>query len=290
MENKNKLPLYLIIIVLTASSVVFRLLGDWKLEQTSLLFIGLPALISILLIRFSSKPKSAYGVAFLTVTLFLLISGIFLGEGFVCILFMAPLFYGVVFLLILIYKLLTKNGKDKMNSLALLPLLMIMLQPSDFLQPEKIHHISTQKIVASDSQISDLNTNPNFTKNLPAFFKIGFPKPVYTENSGLKVGDTRRIDFKSTTKGVGSLVLEVKEISDHKIVFDVKKDDTHIHHWLTYKEITVELTEMPKGKQVVWTTDFTCDLGPSWYFEASEKYAIQLMNEHLINTFFEIQE
>ena len=33
---------------------------------------------------------------------------------------------------------------------------------------------------------------------------------------------------------------------------------------------------------------FTFDLGPSWYFEPFEKYAIRLMNEHLINSYYTV--
>ena len=39
-------------------------------------------------------------------------------------------------------------------------------------------------------ELSEMNASPNFTKNLPSFFKIGFPKPVGITGKGIAVGDT----------------------------------------------------------------------------------------------------
>lgn len=286
MGNKNKNTLYLIVLVIAIASITFRLLDKNSLEQTSLLFIGIPTLITLLIVRYSKKPKSAYGVAFLTITLFLLISGIFLGEGFVCILFMAPIFYAVTAVLVLLYEFLKKKGKEKTYSFVLLPILFLMFQPSEYISEPQIHSIKTVQSIKKNQNLNELNNQPNFINKLPSFFKIGFPKPIRIEGEGVGVGDKRIISFKSLTKGIGKLILEVKEKTKNKIIFKIISDNTHINHWLTYKEVKVEIIEENEVKKVIWTTDFVCDLGPSWYFEYSEKFAIGLMNEHLINSYF----
>lgn len=286
MKTKNKTRLYLIIIVLAIASLSYRVLSGMELKQTSLLFVGIPTIITLLLVRYSKKPKSAYGVAFLTITLFLLISGIFLGEGFVCILFMAPIFYAVTAVLVWLYEFLKKKGKSKTYSFAVLPLLFLLFQPSEFVKEKTIHSIKTEKIIASNIALNSLNKSPDFLENLPRFFKIGFPKPIKIKGGGLEKGAIRIIDFKSQTKGIGALKLKVNEVSKNKVVFDIVSDKTHIGTWLTYKKVTVEIVEKDGVKKVIWTTNFTCDLGPSWYFEEFEKYAINLMNLHLINSYF----
>lgn len=86
--NKHKKNLAIVVIILTIVSFVFRLINEAKLEQTTILFIGIPALITLLLIRYTDTPKSIIGITFKTITLFLLISSIFLGEGTVCIIMM----------------------------------------------------------------------------------------------------------------------------------------------------------------------------------------------------------
>ena len=286
MKNQNKKSLYLIVFVLAIASIAFRLLNKNYFEQTSLLFIGVPTLITLLIVRYSKKPKSAYGIAFLTITIFLLISGIFLGEGFVCILFMAPIFYAVTAVLVWIYQFLKKKGEEKTYSFVLIPVLFLMFQPSEFIKEPELHSVKTVRIIDSNQSLNAFNKQPDFLSSLPNFFKIGFPKPIEVKGKGIEIGATRTISFKSSTKGVGRLVLEVKEKTQNKIVFKIKSDDTHIDHWLTYKEITVEIIEENTIKKLVWTTSFICDLGPSWYFEPSEKFAIDLMNQHLINSYF----
>jgi len=285
MNNKKNI-LYIIIVALTVASISFRMLNGGGLEQTSLLFVGIPSLITLLIVRYTKKPKSAYGIMFLTITIFLLISGIFLGEGFICILMMAPIFYGVSAILVAIYLLFNKKDKDKTYSFIIFPIIILLLNPSDYINEVEVHSIKTLKEVNEDVTLSKLNSEPDFLQDLPLFFKAGFPTPIGIEGKGIAVGDIRKIEFESTTKGVGVLVLEIKEKTEKSIVFKINSDKTHINHWLTYKEIKVELIEAEGKKKISWTTDFICDLGPSWYFEGFEKYAISLMNEHLINSYF----
>ena len=61
------------------------------LEQTAALFIGMPALLATAAVFIPTR--SAKGVACKAVTIGLLISLIFLGEGLLCVLMTAPLFY-----------------------------------------------------------------------------------------------------------------------------------------------------------------------------------------------------
>ena len=85
-------PLVGIIVVFAVGSMTYRILKMEHLQQTSALFIGLPALLAILL-AMTGPAKSATGVVFKGLTLLLLLSGILLGEGFICIVIAAPLFY-----------------------------------------------------------------------------------------------------------------------------------------------------------------------------------------------------
>src|ERR1700686_3142963 len=67
-------------------------------EQTSALFIGIPALIAAICVL-TPKPASATGTAVKAVTLFIGIAGALLGEGFICILMASPLFYLIAILI-----------------------------------------------------------------------------------------------------------------------------------------------------------------------------------------------
>ena len=285
--NNGKNVLYVIIIVLVIANIAFRLLNEIRIEQTSILFVGIPALITILLIKYSKTPKSAAGVVFTTVTIFLLLASILLGEGMVCIIIMAPIFYMIAGIIVLIINLLKKRDKSKLNSYILIPVLFILAQGYEINAEPELLKVTTEVEVKGYKSLTDFNKTPNFLKNYPSFFKIGFPEPIGIEGQGIQVGNYRKIQFKSKTKGVGILHLEIKNKTENSITFNVVSDNTHIHHWLSWKTMKATIQHNDNGtSSITWDTYFTCDLGPSWYFKPTEKYGVQAMNEHLINSYF----
>ncbi|MCP4523516.1 MAG: hypothetical protein GY828_04830 [Candidatus Gracilibacteria bacterium] len=284
-SEESKTKLYMVVVILVIVSIAFRLTNDIGLEQSSILFIGLPALITVLVIRFSKRPKRLYGMMARVVTLFLLMSSILFGEGVPCIILASPLFYGVGALIIWIYNMTNKS--NKMYSYAAIPIILLLVSDPQKFQSSEVHKVSTTIKVDGVKSLSVFNEKPDFMKNYPLYFKrIGFPKPVDIRTNGLEVGDSISIDFLSDTRGMGTLSLRVHEVNQNKIIFDIPHDDTHIHHWLTWKKVVVELSPKEGNTEITWTSEFTCDLGPSWYFLPIEKYTVDVMNEHLINTYF----
>jgi len=285
-KRNPKKQLYIIVIILVVTSLVFRLLNQWRLEQTSLLFIGVPALITLLVIKYANKPKTAYATMFYVVTLFLLLCGILFGEGLICLIIMSPLFYGIGALIVAITNSLNKRNKKNLKAYILLPILLLVSQFHEINKTPQTLTISTKILVDKHTELSKMNYSPDFQKKLPSFFKIGFPKPIGIVGKGIEIGDTRTIKFLSNTKGIGELKLKIKEAKPSKLVFNIISDKTHIAHWLSYKEVSVELNQKDNKTEITWTTNFTCDLGPSWYFKPLEKTAIKLMNEHLVRSYF----
>lgn len=284
-QKANKTKLYIIVGILMVASLAFRLLNDVHLEQSSILFIGLPSLITILLIKYSKTPKSIYGLVFKVITLFLLMSCILFGEGIVCILFMSPIFYGVSALIIFIYNYLKKRNKT--YSIAIIPIIILLAQPFGIKSKHNLQTVETSKVFSRNISIHELNKQPDFMLNYPSFFKLGFPKPLNIKGKGIDKGTVRDIQFESYTKGIGTLSLEVSKKTDDEIIFKVISDNTHINHWLTWKEIKVEFQKINESQtKVIWTSSYTCDLGPQWYFEPLEEYAVEIMNAHLINSYF----
>ncbi|WP_452597326.1 hypothetical protein [Pontimicrobium sp. MEBiC01747] len=285
--NNRKNVLYGIVIVLVIANFAFRLLNEMRIEQTAILFVGIPALITILLIKYNTTPKSAAGVVFSTVTLFLLLSSILLGEGMVCIIIMAPIFYMVAGIIVLIINLLKKRDKNKLNAYVLIPVLFILAQGYEINSAPELLQVKTVIDVKGHQNLNRFNKTPDFLKNYPNFFKIGFPEPIAIKGEGINVGDYRKIHFRSKTKGIGILHIKIQEKTKNSITFKVVNDNTHIHHWLSWKYIKVAIKHNKNNTSTItWNTFFTCDLGPSWYFKPTEKYGVQVMNTHLINSYF----
>ena len=78
------------IIILAAISITWRLLAGSGLRGSGLLYIGLPTALAVLL-AYLPTPGSATGRIMKGITLFLLLVGILLIEGLICILVAAPL-------------------------------------------------------------------------------------------------------------------------------------------------------------------------------------------------------
>lgn len=282
--TKKKRNLYIIVAILATSSLLFRLISDVGLEQTSLIFVGIPTFITLLLIKYVKTPKSAYQIAFYTITLFFLFSSILLGEGLVCIIFMAPIFYGVAALIIFIVSLIKKSNKNKkLYSFIIIPVFLLTAQINEIGAVSEVHTIDTTIQFQENYSITEINKQPNFLTHLPNFFKMGFPKPISIEGSGIEIGDSRKINFESSTKGIGTLHIKIIDKTINSLTFKVIENSTHLNHWMTFKEFSVKINN---DNSIIWSSKFTCDLGPKWYFEPLEKYAVNMMNQHLINSFF----
>lgn len=285
-ENSKRI-LYVIVAVLVLASMAYRLLVINHFEQSTLLFIGLPALITILVIKFTGTPKSTYGITFKIITLFLLMSGVLLGEGIACIIFAAPLFYGVAALVIFLNDQFGRKNKTKLKVLAILPFVFFGTELLKIDEVPVLREVSVSRVITNNVSMSNLNASPAFMEEIPSFFKMGFPDPISIKGSGIRVGDFRKIEFESTTKGVGVLQLVIKEQAENKVVFEAVHDDTHIDHWLSWDEVEISLSPNIDGTTtVVWKTSFYCKLNPMWYFEPLERYAIAKSSNYLIDSYF----
>src|SRR3954471_13617893 len=90
--RQSQITVIAIIIAIAAAGTAYRLLVFKHLEQSSALFIGLPSLIAILL-TLTPRPKSVTGMICKVMAIALLMSAPLLGEGFICIIMAAPIFF-----------------------------------------------------------------------------------------------------------------------------------------------------------------------------------------------------
>jgi len=220
------------------------------------------------------------------ITIALLMSGIVLGEGFICIIMSAPLFY-LIGIIIGIFAELSRNKGQKINIIVALPLLLMSLEGTI---PVLSHNrdevvVAEKQIAASRDEIfTMLAQTPNFSTILPFYLKMGFPHPVSTEGSGLSIGDYRQIRFAGGEGKPGDLSLRVASVSKNRIVFEAVSDTSHIAHWLDWKTSIVEIQEQTNGDSLVrWSVEYDRRLDPAWYFGPWERYAVSLAAEYLID-------
>ncbi|MCU1340681.1 MAG: Polyketide cyclase/dehydrase [Candidatus Acidoferrum typicum] len=282
--DKRQWTWLIAIVGAVVASLWYRVTVWQRLEQTSALFIGIPALIAAICVL-TPKPASATGTAVKAVTLFIGISGIFLGEGLICILMAAPLFYLVA---ILIGYAADKHRKNSTIVSCVLILTMIPIS-SEGTRPRlsfsREETVSAERVLAAtpDQINAALAAPPRTNGVFPFYLRLGFPRPVSADVHGTGVGARETIHFAGGEGKPGDLVLEVAEHREGRLRWRSISDTSHVAHWLTWEDSTVEWVAVDVSHtRVRWTLHYRRLLDPAWYFRPWERYAARLTAEQLI--------
>ncbi len=284
-QTSRRSRLIILILALTTGGILYRLIVLGRLEQTSALFIGIPAVLALLL-AMSPSPSTVRGGIMKGLTFALLLSGPVLGEGFLCVLFSAPLFYLVGLLVAFIIDR-RKRKKDKLSTFALIAILapMSFEGVSPTLSFNREETVQVTKILTATPQevLGALSLSPRIGLPLPLFLRPGFPLPTLATGEGLEIGATRTIHFASGEGEPGDLQMRVEESDSGFVRFVKVSDQSKIAHWLDWKTSEVEWVQLnDRQTQVTWTLRYERRLDPAWYFGPWERYATRLAAEYLI--------
>jgi len=284
----------LVILGVALASVLYRLLNGAGLEQSGLLFIGIPTAMAVLLTN-APAPRSATGMLMMAVTYLLLLSGILLIEGIVCILFAAPLFYGCALILGLIgdltNKWLNRRSGGRVNCCVAIVFLAMSLEgvheALSFSREREVSGEFYSNLPAAEVA-QRLAARPEFdVAARPAFFKLGFPQPVSAAGRGIALGDRRTIRFAGGEGEPGDLELEVVASEPGRVAFACVSDTSHIAHWLDWREVEVHwganLAD-GSGTRLVWSVRYRRLLDPAWYFAPMQDFAMRRVIEYLSST------
>jgi hypothetical protein len=280
------------VLSLAAAAAVYRFARDGQLDQTAALFIGLPTVLAIGL-TLTPKAKSATGMALKGMTIGIVLSGILLGEGVICILMAAPLFYGVALAIGLTVDAVRRRERKiregRLYSALLIPLMLMSLEGvapiTSF--PTAGTATATLMVAAPSSGVqAALGAAPRFDRtSVPAFLGLGFPLPVAADGTGLAVGDRRTIWFAGRNGTRLALVLEVIQSEPGHLRFRALGDQTPIARWLGWQDADVTWQAIGADRtRVTWSLGYQRRLSPAWYFGPLEQYAATLSAGYLIET------
>ncbi len=275
--------------VVAIASVAYRVLVLNHLEQSSLLFIGIPLLLSIGL-AMTPKPKSLTGVILKGITLGLLLSGILLIEGVICIMMAAPLFYLVGGIVGGVIGASRKRNRLNCSVIGILAVCCLEGTTSwlSFDREEKVVVSRSLQMSAREAHVR-LANGPEFDfEELPLFLKCGFPLPQSIQGDGIKVGDEWRIHFAGGEGKPGDLILKVVDCSDKHVSYQCVHDYSHVAHWLDWKTITWKFVGGATDScDVEITLEYDRLLDPAWYFKPIERYGVAQAGEYLMSQTFE---
>nr|WP_232832296.1 hypothetical protein [Nocardiopsis sp. FIRDI 009] len=291
--------LALLLLVLFALLLLLRVTHWGRLDQTALFYVGLPAVIALLVVC-TARPRTAVGVAMATTTVLLALSGPLLGEGLVCLVIAAPLIYGVVALVAWVCVTIRRDGPGARHALFAVPLLLglalegvggVSLLPTDDRGAGQV------LVDAAPEEVAAALAAPPDYASPDAFLLrvVPFPEPVEAEGEGLAVGDTRTVTFtraRSLRPGADVVdqhmelvVVESEVRSDGgRVVFEVTAD-TAFARWMDMRRAEAVWTAEGDRTRLSWAIDFERTYEPSWYFGPLQSYTTDLAAAYLADTF-----
>ena len=291
-ERNARRLLAAVIFALMAGGLSYRVLVLKQLEHSSLVFIGIPAVIAFTTLYV--RPRSAIGTINKVIAIALCLSGVVFGEALVCIIMSAPIFILAGTVVGALINWVRKpddpptSGSTKWRAslgIALLPLSVEGVIPQfEFDRDQRVS--VTQSLAASPDEIrAALARQPRFDRTLPAFLRLGFPTPSHTDGAGLHVGARRSVMFAHGEHHNGALVMAVSAADSASVTFSAVSDSSYITHWLAWQDATVEWKPGAGGRtDVTWTLRYRRRLDPAWYFAPLERYGARLAAGHLVET------
>lgn len=271
------------ILTLTIASLAHRLLYRTDLWQSGAMFIGLPAIIGILIVL-TAKPKTPTGAIVVGTCLFLLISGILLAEGFICILLASPIFLLAAVITGTITETFLKKRSRRsvrLNSFFVPVVLLMALEgaaPGLYFNRENTVSRSVEVSLDEATIAERLRTGFPLSETYPFFFKLGFPLPLDWEWDGEIV----RVQFEGPEHLENTLIIACDELGPRHARFSFVEDHTAMPRWLEWKTATVNWEENANGTHTVtWTIEYERSLDPAWYFHPLERYGVGLAAEYL---------
>ncbi|MDE0232551.1 MAG: hypothetical protein OXN93_09760 [bacterium] len=253
---------------------------------SALFFTAVPALFAALL-ALAPQWEGLVGKSVKATLIALGASGIFLGEGIVCLIMASPLILGVVWFCASSYQgapdTWYRAGEDMEGGSGkqvpmLLVLGLVMLSGLEGLafDFERSAAVSASGVYPkSADQIRELGLDtPRFEKDLSLFLRLGFPTPTGTDRHG----DVITVDF---TEGL----MKFRVVEDeYSVVFDVLEDTTPISSWVEIKRSVMKWSSMGDLTAVTWTVEYRRILGPAWYFAPIMRYGLWQMGTYLLET------
>jgi hypothetical protein len=274
-----------LVVACTCAALFYRIFINRGLGHSSAMFLGVPAVLAILL-ALTPKARTVTGGIVKGVTLALLIVAPLLGEGYLCILFASPLFYLVGILVGIGVDTFRRNRGTTLTciAVALLPLCMEGVAPQ--LTWNRAQSVAVTRVIPAPVAAveASLSQSPRVGTALPRFLRIGFPRPLEARGHGLSLGATRTIHFAGAEGDPpGDLVMRIAERRSGYARFETVSDDSKLTQWVRWDDSEVEWAPVDGGHtRVTWCIHFERQLDPAWYFVPWERAAVRATATFLI--------
>lgn len=271
-------------IALAVGSVVYRLVHWGHVDQTALLFIGIPTAMAII-VAYMKPAQSLTGTLMKATLIGVALSGIVFAEGLVCILMSAPLFLGVAAAVGGII-----NGRaagagrctatDGYGRPALRPAVARRNDRRDVVATRGIRHGRTYRRRHSCRGSREARRRSLLLRRSPVALSERVPDAHRGEGTGLDVGDERYVRFT-----MGSMRVRVTHSEPNAVTFARIEDTTPVRNWLEVGDSVITWTGIAPGRtRIRWTMYYERHLDPAWYFGPLERFGVNKAAGYLIDS------
>ena len=298
-EAKTRRLWLAILIMIAVASIAIRILMKYDFDNSALLYIGIPFLISMAITAFrppSSMEKwwHAYRDHTYIAMIVFLSSSIVLFEGFVCVLLFMPIYFFVVSIVFLIAWYnnsgTRRNGKTFVSVLPLLILATALEGTSDNLSLNRESQVTVSKVAnLTPAEIMHNLSQPfGLQKDRDWLISI-FPMPYRIEAGSLIPGDVHRVYTRyhrwfATNTHEGELHLQIVDVGPNRVTTQFIHDSTFFASYLTVKGTEITLIPIaPNRTEITLRIDYERKLDPAWYFHPLQQYGVGQMAEFLID-------
>ena len=285
-QRKARWTLAGVLAALFAAMLLYQVLHAGHLEQTALFYVGLPAVIAVT-VALTVRPRGTLGMVMASLTIALALAGPLLGEGIVCLVLAAPLFYLVGGIIAMAVDETRRRPDGGRLSLVIVPLVLAAsLEGTAMAMPRDGEASVTVAASGADVERA-LAAEPRFGPVESPFLRLGFPRPLRSEGTGLAVGDTRTITFTPRRSlGIGapleprSLTLRVSDRAPGRVVFAVVRDTT-VARWMDLRQAAFAW----RADRLTVTIAYRRTFDPGWYFGPLQRHAVSEAAGYLAATF-----
>jgi hypothetical protein len=256
-------------LVAAFGAVMFVLAVRSGRADSAMLFVGLPALLAVVLVLLPGR--TTHGRVFQLTTVGLLVAAVALHEGAICVILAAPLVYAVAHGMTALVKWLESQPRRY----AVLPVVPLLLLSGEGvtadLRVDPAQAVTVTRVVAlTPDQVRQRlidGPRPTPVRSVPLRL-LRVPTPERITGDGLAPGDRWMFHYPGSSHGSGGhTITEVEAVAPDRVEFGVVTDSAITARWLVWDGAAVGWRPVGDGRtEVRLTLAYHRRLDPSWYF------------------------
>lgn len=304
MESVKRRNIIVAVILLAfLFALAIRVLTSFDLNQSAFQYVGLPFFIGLILtwinLFFNEDDwKKRYKNMSVQSLLVFIGASIILFEGFICILFFLPIYFGVIGIAFVTELLIRKYRDNNRNKtfVYLLPVI-IFLSAFEGTTPELSFNremsVSESKVIhASIEEIKHKLTQPMQLQQERSWFLSIFPMPHQVFSETLQEGDVHQVNvdyhrwFVTNTHS-GQIRLKLTQVKENYIQTQFVEDTSYFANYMNIKGTEIIFKPIDANTtEVTLNIHFERLLDPVWYFGPLQSYGVsqgaKFLIEHVI--------